>query len=527
MPRSENTGIRSVQIIKIEGSKFTFDYEAFKSIVDKNDRCKDLPVAVIIINGALRTGKSFFSNFIIRHLKSLEANASNPSNATQKVDEDYLTDYFVSRRGSDIQTLGVWALDEIFIYDNKAVVLMDTQGIFDQELNQAMTIALISLSTIVSSYQIYNLDKRIQEDHLCNMAYFSAYSSLISNTENTKLGQTLCLLVRDWPNFENNFDLSRCDAETDAYRKDFLENTKSIDKVKIDTRKKIHDTYDNVVVRLCPHPGHLVTEGKFSGRLSEVREDFMIHVEHIINQILKDLEPKRIGSNQALLCRELPNYLKEYVTLYENVKDALPEAMTILETTEKICQENAKTKTVHYYREKMMSRLRSRSMTKEDIEAWHKSCTREAQRYFNKLYIMGKDEDIKKIRDDIMRDIASEYQQCLLLAKEKNLFNIVYNGVTDLLRHLNLNVDFLSELFLKNSFLFMGVAYMFTVFLPFGGEFIASIIRYVVCMLAGMYLCIYLKEQKNSEAVVSTGLHDFKGARSSPGSKLEKSTTRA
>lgn len=490
MSKNENIEIRSVQIIKIEGTKFTFDFDAFTSIVDKNERCKDLPIAVIIINGALRTGKSFFSNFIIRYLKDLDRDDTNLNR-----NGDILTDYFVSRRGPDVQTLGVWALDEIFVYEGKAIVLMDTQGIFDQELNQAMTIALISLSTIVSSYQIYNLDKRIQEDHLCNMAYFSAYSTLVSNTDNTKIGQTLCLLVRDWPNFENNFDLDRCDAETDMYKNNFLENIKTNDKVKLETRKKIHDTYDNVVVSLCPHPGHIVTEGKFSGKLSEVRDDFKIHVEHIIKKILVDLDPKRIGKNQTLLCRELPSYLKEYVTLYENVKECLPEAMTILETTEKICQDSSRNKTVHFYREKMMSRIRTRIMTKEDIDAWHESCARDAHKFFNKMYIMGKDEDLKKVRDIIMNDIANEYKQCLLCAKEKNMFTVIYKKVSELLRHLNFHVDLLSELFLKNAFFFLSIAYGFTLLLPFGGDFIASIIKYIVCILGGVYLCLYLKDQ--------------------------------
>ena len=492
MSKFDKKGTKSVQIIKIEGSKFMFDYESFQSIVAKNEKTRDLPVAVIIINGALRTGKSFFSNFIIRYLKNIK----NAHTDTQ--DTDILKDYFTSRRGADIQTLGVWALDEIFVHNDMAIVLMDTQGIFDQELNQAMTIALISLSTIVSSYQIYNLDKRIQEDHLCNMAYFSAYSDLVSNTNNTKLGQTLCLLVRDWQNFENNFDLDRCADETEKYKNDFLHDIGTMDTVKIDTRKKIYDTYDNIVVRLCPHPGHLVTEGKFSGRLSEVREDFKIHVDHIILQILNELKPKRLSSSQSLTCNELPLYMKEYVTLYENVRDSLPEAMTILETTEKICQENARSKTVQIYKDKMIIIMKSRSMTKEDVEAWHESCIRDAHRYFNKMYILGKDEDIKNIRLLIMNDINIEFGQFMLMACEKNIFIGMMNTILDGFNHLHINVDFLSNIFLKNLFLLLLMVYIFTLFMPYGGELVSAFIRHVMCIVGGVYVCIYLKDQSKA-----------------------------
>lgn len=495
MSDNNSFGIKSVQIIRIEGSKFIFNYEDLQSIVDKNKDCSDLPLCVIIINGALRTGKSFFSNFIIRHMIKLENEMNNTT-----VNDEMLKDYFTSRRGSNIQTLGVWVLNKIFVHEGKAIILMDSQGIFDRELNQAMTIALISLSTIVSSYQIYNLDKRIQEDHLCNMAYFSAYSSLISNTENSKIGQTLCLLVRDWQNYENNFDLAKCNAEAEAYKRDFLCDTSALENAKVETRNKIFNTYEDVVVRLCPHPGHLVTENRFSGKLSDIREDFILHVEDIINRMLRNLEPKRISNQMTLLCGEFPKYLQQYLVLYRNVESSLPEAMTILETTVKMCQDNAKAKTVKRYRDRMMKRINTRSMNREDIGVWHKECVRDAQKYFNKLYVMGKQEDIKRIQSNIMDYIVKEYGHFVLMAKEKNMLHVLFNKGTDLLKQFSIDFYNVGEVFIKNACLILGIVYMFTVFMPFGGEFAATLIRYVICMLGGMYLVLHVKQDNDTDA---------------------------
>lgn len=523
MDNYDENEIKSVQIIKIEGTKFTFDFNAFQNIVEKNAKCKDMPVGVIIINGPLRTGKSFFSNFIIRYLKSnstsntLSNTSSNTlSNTTSNTlsntisdnvlnkddeinrdilnnnilnnDEDVLTDYFISRRGPNIQTLGVWALDEIFVYNGMAIVLMDTQGIFDSELNQSMTIALISLSTIVSSYQIYNLDKRIQEDHLCNMAYFSAYSQLLTNTNNMKLGQTLCLLVRDWQNFDNNFDLERCDIETENYKYECLDNTQIYDNVKFETRKKLYDTYENVVVKLCPHPGYIVTEGKFSGRLSDIRDDFITHVEHIITGILRDVKPKKIGSSQVLLCRELPVYLKEYVRLYENVKESLPKALNILETTEKICQENARTKTVHHYKELMLLRIKNRSMSKEDIQVWHYSCVRESEKFFKRLYILGKDEDITNIKNLINADIANEFKNFLLMARDSNILALLENTFKTIFEYLHkIDMGKLINYVFNNILLFVIVTYIVISFIPLG-EVIFTIMKLLCFVFFGVYI---------------------------------------
>ena len=74
MPQKNKLKIESVQVIKIEDTEFVFNYDAVKKIIDANPECSDLPVAIIIINGALRTGKSFFNNFVIRYLMKLDKN---------------------------------------------------------------------------------------------------------------------------------------------------------------------------------------------------------------------------------------------------------------------------------------------------------------------------------------------------------------------------------------------------------------------------------------------------------------------
>lgn len=43
-----------------------------------------------------------------------------------------------------------------------AVLVMDTQGMFDGTLSQQLTASIFGLSTLFSSYQIYNVQNRIQ-----------------------------------------------------------------------------------------------------------------------------------------------------------------------------------------------------------------------------------------------------------------------------------------------------------------------------------------------------------------------------
>ena len=233
-------------------------------------------------------------------------------------------------------------------------------------------------------------------------------------------------------------------------------------------------------------------------------EDSVEHMVDEIHEMLEDIKPKRISNHQVLLCRELPKYIKEYIILYENTQDSLPKARTILETTEKICQENAKTKTIHYYKTHMSNRLKNMSMTKEDINAWHKECLRESKKYFNKLYIMGEDDSIQIIQKEILKEIENEYDSYLLIARENSIFNYIINYGTNVLRIFNFGFCFMNKSILKFFLLLCFVFYVGTLFFPLCGEIAISCLKYIICLLIGMYVCTCQKENNDDSKFKNT-----------------------
>jgi atlastin len=50
-----------------------------------------------------------------------------------------------------------------------AVMILDTQGIFDKDTSQADNAFIFSLSTLVTSTLIFNLHERIQMDDMQNL----------------------------------------------------------------------------------------------------------------------------------------------------------------------------------------------------------------------------------------------------------------------------------------------------------------------------------------------------------------------
>lgn len=101
------------------------------------------------------------------------ANLSNPlSNATGWIgDSETPLSGFSWRSGVDRDTTGLILWSDIFLLDKSdgeklAIVLMDTQGLFDNQTTIADNSKIFALGTLISSVQILNLFSIIQEDHL-------------------------------------------------------------------------------------------------------------------------------------------------------------------------------------------------------------------------------------------------------------------------------------------------------------------------------------------------------------------------
>jgi len=181
---------------------------------------------------------------------------------------------FSYRGGSERNTQGIWMWSEPFVLQSDAVkegkmcvLLVDTQGLFDGFTGQHLTTSIFGLSTLLSSYQIYNIDKRLQEDNLQHLALFSEYSRVVFNGDDSKrLSMTLSsrsllpsssdslleaaarkeeaiadqqkqmapfqqldFLVRDWQNFADESNFKQCLQEMDKYKEDFLKKRSAED----------------------------------------------------------------------------------------------------------------------------------------------------------------------------------------------------------------------------------------------------------------------------------------------------------
>jgi atlastin len=316
-----------LQIISIdnEQNQFQLDEKLFKSVLRKIP--PNMKVAIVSVVGAFRTGKSFLLDFFLRYLRlpqdeageiaweqmfasgeKLEGNINASSfHKTEEKDDDEKevnnidnnnkdnnhSNGFSWRAGRDTNTTGIWVWSEPFVRkistgEEVAVLLVDTQGMFDNTLSQLLTTSIFGLSTLLSSYQVYNVKFQIQEDQLQHLSLFAEYGRVAlqegeesSDNENETPSsskptsrppfQTLQFLVRDWNEFEDLEqkdldDMKTLEASMTEYLTHVLAtNEKSNDDL-VSVRKHIKDCFETVDAFLLPHPGFEVIKKNYDGK---------------------------------------------------------------------------------------------------------------------------------------------------------------------------------------------------------------------------------------------------------------------
>lgn len=219
---------------------------------------------------------------------------------------------------------------EIFTYDfengeNVAIIILDTQGIFDHESSMKDCITTFAISMMLSSVQCYNVMQKIQEDNLQHLDYFTEYGRLAMEQTIEKPFQNLLFLVRDWPYAD----------ETDyGYAPKYVErilarNNKQTPEMR-QLRDRIKSSFEKIDAFLMPSPGSAVAEGKnTNGDLRQIDPRFIKYVKEIVPSLFapENLIVKEING-QKLHARDFITYLNAYIKIFNG--NELPEPKTAL-----------------------------------------------------------------------------------------------------------------------------------------------------------------------------------------------------
>jgi atlastin len=418
----------ALQIISIGSEEdqyaFTFHEKKLNAIMSKIP--PGWKVAVVSVVGAFRTGKSFLLSWFLRylhHLGKTEAEIEDGDGKPWYETIDSLgNDAFHWSGGSDRNTTGIWMWSQPHFItrgtESIAVLLVDSQGMFDNETTMALTASIFGLSTLLSSYQIYNVEKRIQEDNLQQLALFSEYARLALDadqvhdaTSNVKPFQKIEFVIRDWQNFEDEEDFDQMEKEMDEYFDKVIADRDAKDLQ--ETREQITSCFESASCYALVHPGKDVTKKTYSGDVKQIDETFVKLLDRYCKKVfsLENLAPKSIQGHEVTAV-ELGSYIKAYAEMFASGA-SFPEASTMLEATSSANNTNAVNMTINQYKD-TMNRIAgprcSNYVRVDQLKEDHKIVMAKALALFDSMATFGNKNSIQGARKLVIDQISEDYE---------------------------------------------------------------------------------------------------------------------
>lgn len=307
----------AVQIFTCENHRFELQLDKLQQILDVDD-LKDRSIVAVSIAGSFRTGKSFLLNFFVKYLR---AQVSSINIFVHFLDifilrvsfvcaSQYKTHNLANWIGSNVQqgfewrggktaeTNGIWIWSEIFTHnfdngDKVAIILLDTQGIFDHTSSMKECVSIFAISMLVSSVFCNNVMQNVEEDKLQHLQFFLSYASWAMKDSCTKAFHKLLFIVRDWPHV--------CDHQF-GYSKNFIDDllAERIEQTQDmrELRKQLRESIDEINAFLMPYPEEMLRIGQqFMGDIDHIDSDFIDLVKVLVPSIFapENLTVKRIN----------------------------------------------------------------------------------------------------------------------------------------------------------------------------------------------------------------------------------------
>uniref|UniRef100_A0A3P9HLC9 Atlastin 3 n=1 Tax=Oryzias latipes TaxID=8090 RepID=A0A3P9HLC9_ORYLA len=407
-----------VQIITVSKDDHSFELntEALSQILLAPE-VRDKHVVVLSVAGAFRKGKSFLLDFMIRymHRKVIGGHCNWLGR-----DDEPLTG-FSWRGGSEPETTGIQLWSEVFVVQKSdgtevAVVLMDTQGAFDDQSTVRDCATIFALSTMTSSIQIYNLSQNVQEDDLQQLQLFTEYGRLALDEIFQKPFQSLMFLVRDW-SFPYEYKYGFKGGN------DFLDKRLQVKETQHEelqtVREHIHSCFTNISCFLLPHPGlKVATSPAFKGQLCGKIPKCVPRIQRAAAESpCKSTDAEPDCHVLLFLCNQA------YIKIYQG--EDLPQPKTMLMATAEANNLAAVAAAKDQY-QKNMEKVCGGDLpyvAPESLREKHSFFFKEAIHAFSSTKKMGGQEFCDRYQAQLQKELEEMWQSLSKHNESKNLFS--------------------------------------------------------------------------------------------------------
>ena len=357
------------------------------------------PVAILAIAGKANKGKSLFLSFVLRYLNALKDGKESADWMGWDDKEERPLQGFQWANGYEVVTKGIWAWSEpISIKNSKGqvfdVLVLDTQGVFDEETSQREWNILAGFALLTSSVMILNTSNDVQEDTLELLQNSLSFGLLALDPEKSpevasKPFQNLVFLVRDWENHQQ-FPFGNEGGRKFIERK--LEEKPRQDDSHRGLRRQMKKCFESIDCFVFPYPGDAVRESSFAGSLLKATKEYRLfaqHVQHCIEQLLNPNHiPLKCLNGNVLTGPEILEMFKSHIEIFNS--DDLPSSSDLFNAAahrfNAIIANRCETAFVRTFESSMSS---APFLDEEDFAELQTKAKEEAMAFFKKSRKMG------------------------------------------------------------------------------------------------------------------------------------------
>lgn len=361
---------RVLPIVEIINSTFHLNSTNLKDITNKVP--PNVEVGVIAIAGEYRQGKSFLLNFFLQYLQYRSKNETVPKvieeadlpKVINEKSHPWLRDVkknsgFQFKSGTTRDTTGINIWSEPYLIKSKsgkqlALLLMDSQGLYDKDTSTDDNVRLFTMVSMMSSLLMLNVKSNINSNQLKELQYFLNYASNGTMTGTRKPFQTLTFLIRDFTLAEEfgwtgggevlkNF----MSSGSDGSHPEIQAITQSLEK-----------GFETINAFAMPMPGYEVIKKDYNGSLIKIDMKFLQQLQSFIIDTVESTAPKndRLENLQGIA---FLSYTQDLVTVFN--KKLSPQELNRLQESKmliKILDDISNT--VNKYGDHMTNYVRSK-----------------------------------------------------------------------------------------------------------------------------------------------------------------------
>ena len=294
------------------------------------------PVAVLSICGEYRSGKSYFLSRLLGRWKAFKLGHSM-ARCTQ----------------------GIWMATSVLECEKFDIILLDTEGFGNVQCSEKMVMKLATLTTLLSSFLIYNSKKLVKPVDFDNIRWFTLLSSCVlkhtadhlMEKEAKKIFPQFLWLLRDVALQITEKTEKKCTSDKKFVQSSFLTNESG---ELMDCFQFLNNYFPSIKDFSLPVPSiEASTLKKIFKKEDKLSPKFNEAIKETIQYILQQVSPKQaLNSKGEVNGLALANMARNFVKVI-NMPDILPDMGQDWQVIIQCKLQKMEEKLVEEYREEM------------------------------------------------------------------------------------------------------------------------------------------------------------------------------